>query len=62
MIIYFLTIFIRLTITFEYNDDDDDDNEKQLASQSCKYYIIFYCLITTFHFINIVKWIVSSNQ
>jgi hypothetical protein len=39
MIIYFLTIFIRITITFEYNDDDDD--EKQVASQSCKYHIIF---------------------
>jgi hypothetical protein len=40
IIIYFLTIFIRTTNTFEYNDDDDDD-EKQVPLESCKYSLIF---------------------
>ncbi len=39
IIIYFLTIFIRTTNTFEYNDDDDD--EKQVPLESCKYSLIF---------------------
>ncbi len=57
IIIYFLTIFIRITITFEYNtnNNDDDDDEKLVASQSCKYYIIFYCPTTSFHLINNIK-------
>jgi hypothetical protein len=46
MIIYFLTIFIRITITFEYNnnndDDDDDDDEKQAASQLCKFSVFLF--------------------
>jgi hypothetical protein len=33
IIIYFLLFFIRITVTFEY---DDDDNEKHVASHSGK--------------------------
>jgi hypothetical protein len=46
IIIYFLAIFIRITITLEYNHDDDD--EKQIVSQSCTYLFIFNCLITPY--------------
>jgi hypothetical protein len=49
IIIYFLTIFTRITITWEYNDDDED--EKQVPSQSRKYipyYFMFNCFINPF--------------
>jgi hypothetical protein len=46
VIIYFLALYFRITITFEYNDDNDD--EKQMGSQTCKYYFMFNYLIPPF--------------
>lgn len=39
-IVYFLAVLLPITFTIEYNDDYDI--EQQMASQSCKYYMIFY--------------------